>query len=57
VQGDALFYFAEVLTAAGRHAEATTALREALELYERKQVIPLADRARERLAAVEPVGA
>jgi class 3 adenylate cyclase/predicted ATPase len=57
VQGDALFDLAEVLTAAGRHAEATTALREALELYERKQVIPLADRARERLAAVEPVGA
>ncbi|MGN6797334.1 MAG: tetratricopeptide repeat protein, partial [Gaiellaceae bacterium] len=55
VQGDALFDLAEVLAAAGRHAEAATALQEAIELYERKQVVPLARRARERLAAVEPV--
>ncbi len=49
VQGDALFDLAEVLAAADRDAEATTALEEALELYERKQVVPLARRARERL--------
>jgi class 3 adenylate cyclase/tetratricopeptide (TPR) repeat protein len=57
VQGDALSDLAEVLAAAGQNAEAASALREALELYERKQVIPLARRARERLAAVEPVSA
>jgi class 3 adenylate cyclase/tetratricopeptide (TPR) repeat protein len=57
VQGDALFDLAEVLATAGRHAEATTALHEALALYERKQVIPLARRTRERLAAVQPIGA
>ena len=57
VQGDALFDLAEVLAAAGRHAEAMTALQEALGLYERKQVVPLARRTRERLAAAEPVGA
>ena len=49
VQGDALFDLAEVLNAAGRHPEATAALTEALELYERKQVVPLARRTRERL--------
>jgi class 3 adenylate cyclase len=52
VQGDALFDLADVLASAGRNVEATTALEEALELYERKQVIPLARRTRERLAAV-----
>jgi tetratricopeptide (TPR) repeat protein len=57
VQGDALFDLAEVLAAAGRNPEAASALREALELYERKQVVPLARRTRQRLAAVEPVSA
>ena len=57
VQGDALFDLAEVLTAAGRQADATAMLQEALGLYERKQVVPLACRTRERLAAAEPVSA
>ena len=52
VQGDALADLADVLASAGRNAEATAALQEALELYEGKQVIPLARRTRERLAAV-----
>jgi hypothetical protein len=53
LQGDALFDFADVLAAAGRHAEATAALNDALELYERKQIVPLARAARRRLAAIE----
>jgi class 3 adenylate cyclase len=52
VQGDALADLADVLASAGRNAEATAALQEALELYESKQVIPLARRTRERLTAV-----
>jgi len=52
VQGDALFDLSEVLTADGRTAEAAAALLEALELYERKGVIPLARRARDRLTAL-----
>ncbi len=52
-QGDALFDLAEVLDAAGRREQAANALREALECYERKQLVPLAHRTRERLAALE----
>ena len=52
-QGNALSDLAEVLEAAGRHDEASAALRDALALYERKQIIPLARRTRERLAALQ----
>jgi tetratricopeptide (TPR) repeat protein len=51
-QGEALCDLAEVLEAAGRRDEATAALRDALDRYERKPIIPLARRTRERLAAL-----
>ena len=54
LQGDAYCDLAEVLEAAGRREEAIAAWHEALELYERKGVIPLARRVRERLAALQP---
>jgi tetratricopeptide (TPR) repeat protein len=54
-QGEALCDLAEVLETAGRAAAA--ALREALDRYERKPIIPLARRARERLAALQPTKA
>ena len=44
---------AQVLEAADRHDEAAAAYRQALELYERKQIIPLARRTRERVAALQ----
>lgn len=50
LQGDALCDLSEVLEAAGRRDEAAAALREALERYERKRIVPLASRTRERLA-------
>jgi class 3 adenylate cyclase len=53
-QGDGYSDLAEVLEAAGRREEAVAAWQEALARYERKQVIPLVRRARERLAALEP---
>jgi tetratricopeptide (TPR) repeat protein len=53
-QGDAHFDLGEVLEAAGRREEAIDAWQEALSLYERKGVIPLLRRVRERLAALEP---
>jgi class 3 adenylate cyclase len=53
MQGDALWDLAEVLEAAGRRDEAAAALREALERYERKRIVPLARRTRERLAMLE----
>jgi tetratricopeptide (TPR) repeat protein len=53
LQGDALSDFAEVLTAAGRNIEAAAVLRDALALYEHKQIVPLARAARRRLAAFE----
>jgi class 3 adenylate cyclase/tetratricopeptide (TPR) repeat protein len=53
-QGDAQCDLAEVLEAAGRRDEAARAWREALDRYERKQVVPLAARVRERIAALEP---
>jgi class 3 adenylate cyclase len=53
VQGDAYYDLAEVLQAAGRREEAATAWHEALERYERKGIIPLARRTRERLSALQ----
>jgi len=44
-----------VLAAGGHHDAAATAFREALSLYERKQIVPLARRTRERLAALQPL--
>jgi tetratricopeptide (TPR) repeat protein len=52
-QGDALFDLAQVFEAAGRREESSSALHQALALYERKEIIPLARRTRERLAAPE----
>jgi class 3 adenylate cyclase/tetratricopeptide (TPR) repeat protein len=52
-QADAYCDLAEVLEAAGRREEAVAAWREALERYERKGIIPLARRVRERLAALQ----
>jgi tetratricopeptide (TPR) repeat protein len=54
-QGDAWCELAEVLEAADRRADAIDAWQEALDRYERKGIIPLARRVRERLAALEPV--
>ena len=52
-QGNALSDLAEVLEWAGRRDEAAAALREALDRFERKQIIPLARRVREQLASVQ----
>jgi hypothetical protein len=52
-RGDALCDLAEVLAAAGRRDDAVAALREGLDRYERKQIIPLARRVRERLGVLE----
>ena len=52
-QGNALSDLAEVLETAGRRDEATAAYRDALDRYERKQIIPLARRTHERLAALQ----
>jgi class 3 adenylate cyclase/tetratricopeptide (TPR) repeat protein len=52
-QGDALCDLADVLQAAGRHDEAAAALREALDRYERKEIIPLVRRTSERIATLE----
>jgi class 3 adenylate cyclase/tetratricopeptide (TPR) repeat protein len=56
-QGESLSDLAEVLEAAGRRDEAAATLREALACYERKPIIPLARRTRERLAALQPTQA
>jgi tetratricopeptide (TPR) repeat protein len=53
-QGEALCDLAEVFEAAGRREEAIAAWREALDRYERKQIIPLARRVRERLETLQP---
>jgi tetratricopeptide (TPR) repeat protein len=50
IQGSALCDLAEVLHAAGRDEEATAALTDALERYERKRNLPMARQVRERLA-------
>jgi class 3 adenylate cyclase len=52
-QGDALYDLAEVLAARDDHVAAVVALDDALECYERKEIIPLARRTRERLAAIK----
>jgi tetratricopeptide (TPR) repeat protein len=52
-QGDAYSDLASVLEAAGRRDAAVAALRDALDRYERKQIVPLARLTRERLAAHE----
>jgi class 3 adenylate cyclase/tetratricopeptide (TPR) repeat protein len=57
VQGDARQDLAEVLELAGRREDATAALREALERYERKGALVQVERVRGRLAALEPASA
>jgi class 3 adenylate cyclase/tetratricopeptide (TPR) repeat protein len=52
LQGDAYWDLGEVLEAAGRRDEAIDAWREALDRYERKGVVPLVRRVRERLDAM-----
>jgi class 3 adenylate cyclase/tetratricopeptide (TPR) repeat protein len=56
-QGDARVCLAEVHELAGRRDEATTELRAALERYERKGAVVLAEGVRRRLAAYEPTSA
>jgi tetratricopeptide (TPR) repeat protein len=53
-QGNAFYDLGQVLEAAGHIDEAKTAYRDALGRYEQKEIIPLARRARERLAALQP---
>jgi tetratricopeptide (TPR) repeat protein len=53
-QADAHYDLAEVLEAAGRREDAITAWQDSLDRYERKGIIPLARRVRERLAASQP---
>jgi tetratricopeptide (TPR) repeat protein len=52
-KGDEYSDLAKVLEADGRREEAAAALRNALERYERKEIIPLAGRVREPLAGLE----
>jgi tetratricopeptide (TPR) repeat protein len=56
-QGDAVYDLATVLEAAGRREDALAALRDALALYEQKEIVPIARRTRERLAALQPAEA
>jgi hypothetical protein len=51
--GDALFARAEVLRLLERDDEARAAFEEALDVYERKGILPLIERTRARLAAIE----
>jgi class 3 adenylate cyclase/tetratricopeptide (TPR) repeat protein len=53
-EAHAHFHFAEVLESAERYEEAASAFGAALEFYERKGIVPLARRTRERLAALQP---
>ena len=53
MQGDALYDLGEVLATAGHQEAAASAFQEALARYERKQIIPLVRRTRERLAALQ----
>jgi tetratricopeptide (TPR) repeat protein len=53
-QGKAYCDLAEVLEAAGSRERAAAAWQEGLERYERKGIVPLAGRVRERLASLEP---
>jgi hypothetical protein len=52
-QGDAVADLAQVLDAAGRHDDSIAAWQQALDHYERKGVIPLAQRTRKRIAALQ----
>jgi class 3 adenylate cyclase/tetratricopeptide (TPR) repeat protein len=52
-QGDAYSDLAHVLEAAGRRKEAVSALRQASDRYERKQILPLASRTHQRITALE----
>jgi len=52
--GDTLCDLAQVLDLAGRRDEAAAVYRDALGEYERKGIVPLAARVRERLAQLEP---
>jgi len=56
-KGEAHCDLAEVLEAAGRRDEAIVAWRDALDCYERKEILPLAAHVRERLTALEPSSA
>jgi tetratricopeptide (TPR) repeat protein len=51
--GDAFYDLADVFAAADGRAAAVAALNDALKCYERKGIIPLARRTRERLAALQ----
>jgi tetratricopeptide (TPR) repeat protein len=55
--GNALMEFAEVLELAGRREEAAAEVRRALELYERKGHLVLAERTRARLAELQALSA
>ena len=57
VRAQVLVSLAEVLAHAGDHAEEAAALREALELYERKGIKPAAERVRSRLNDLEALAA
>jgi class 3 adenylate cyclase/tetratricopeptide (TPR) repeat protein len=52
-QGDAYSDLAAVLETAGRRDEAVGALQEALDRYERKEIVPHARRVRERLTTLQ----
>ena len=54
LQGDAYADLGEVLLLGGESDEATSALQQALERYERKENLVMAERTRERLAALTP---
>jgi tetratricopeptide (TPR) repeat protein len=51
LQGDAFSDLAEVLSAAGKEDESAAALGQALDRYERKKNLVMAERVREQLAA------
>jgi class 3 adenylate cyclase/tetratricopeptide (TPR) repeat protein len=53
-QGDAYCDLAQVLEAAGNRHEAIAAWHEALDRYQRKQILPLVHRVREQLSALRP---
>jgi class 3 adenylate cyclase/tetratricopeptide (TPR) repeat protein len=53
IEGGAIADLAAVLEAAGRREEALIAWREALKRYERKGIIPLACRVRERVSTLQ----
>ncbi|HJQ75052.1 MAG TPA: tetratricopeptide repeat protein, partial [Gaiellaceae bacterium] len=53
-EGEAHCDHARVLEAAGRRDEALAAWQAALDCYERKEILPLAQRVRERIAELSP---